>query len=1113
MVSVWMEIVFAQLDFGEINVSLVVKAKGKMILKDNMQQMYFYFGRNKSSIELGLESFATECAWDYLYIYDGRSIYSNCVAAFSGINFAQHQNATKRKILTQSGTALLHFYSDKHLKEQGFNISYRVSNCDNQSCSNHGFCNDSGTCECEPGWTGRNCSTRICCPEEIYDISRKIYHCPKYLYDSNCPMKVAARASHASALQGTDIWVYGGYSFESAHADNLLKYDTVKNSWHVISSNPEPKQRFGHTMAYYNKKLFIYGGISGSETSNELWEFDILTKSWIKLNSRLAKKPVDVTGHAAVVVANKMYVFMGYSSDKSFYNGVQLFDMDAYDWSVVETKGALVLGSFGHTAVYDVISDVIFVYGGYSYSTEDNGETKMVSDMMYSFSPAKKSWSVMPKSHHPRMLHSASILGRLVIIYGGTSQDHRTQTTKKCYSNDLLAFDIVCKKWTKVDTGSLLNQKERFGHTAISVNRTAYIFGGFEGTFRSDVLPITIGDCVGFSQRTACLQAPSTANCVWNKSQLQCLAAEKASILPSSQIEAPACKGASIPCSSYGVCENCLSNEFNCAWCETSCSDVTCSNSSKGSPVTDIGACSAVQLLDKICRSFSTCSSCETHANCTWASLKRSCTYQAAEKTNYNASEVCKPHNPSKAQCSKIKTCSECTKSFNIGCNWCQSQKRCIELDAYFVNFPYGQCLEWTTDEICPKLLCSEQKSCRDCFNLPGCGWCEDSLQTGLGTCAEGGYNGPMGNTTTCPASRWHFTHCPSCNCNGHSKCVHDSVCESCANNTAGENCESCKPMYYGNALSNGQCKACYCNGHGAACDAKTGKCECDTSGVTGNYCERCEIYSQYRGNASNGGFCFYRLPVGFSYTFNRTTKNINFDAVPKNDHSDLEFEIKVPKGKYGRMNFSITIGNREQFIVKHYLLGSYKKVFSAEKYSFVKDLEPRFKVYLYGWSKDAGFQISFDQKPGELNWLHFLIVFLICFCSLLIILIVIWKLKQQYNNFRYNRQRREQLREMASRPCGHVSICIDKRTKRQKRVEPSQISLESFQRGSAAIASILIELPRTSQGYPPKGQTGLCIGSTLVSHRNQRIMINAQHQLCIFRERRKSYRHTPVNV
>ena len=37
-------------------------------------------------------------------------------------------NTAARKILAKSGSALVHFYSDKHLQDAGFNITYRYAN-------------------------------------------------------------------------------------------------------------------------------------------------------------------------------------------------------------------------------------------------------------------------------------------------------------------------------------------------------------------------------------------------------------------------------------------------------------------------------------------------------------------------------------------------------------------------------------------------------------------------------------------------------------------------------------------------------------------------------------------------------------------------------------------------------------------------------------------------------------------------------------------------------------------------------------------------------------------------------------------------------------------------
>ena len=78
---------------------------------------------------------------------------------------------------------------------------------------------------------------------------------------------------------------------------------------------------------------------------------------------------------------------------------------------------------------------------------------------------------------------------------------------------------------------------------------------------------------------------------------------------------------------------------------------------------------------------------------------------------------------------------------------------------------------------------------------------------------------------------------------------------------------------------------------------------------------------------------------------------------------------------------------------------------------------------------------------------------------------------------------------------------------------EPSQIGLEPFAHSNYAVASILIQLPRSENGFSPKGQSGLCIGSTIVQQKHQNLLTNAQHQLCMFKDRQKRHRHFPVDV
>lgn len=63
-----------------------------------------------------------------------------------------------------------------------------------------------------------------------------------------------------------------------------------------------------------------------------------------------------------------------------------------------------------------------------------------------------------------------------------------------------------------------------------------------------------------------------------------------------------------------------------------------------------------------------------------------------------------------------------------------------------------------------------------------------------------------------CGVNQWYFTHCPSCQCNGHSTCEDGSTCGECIGNISGTNCDKCKPGYWGSPIQGGICQPCECN-------------------------------------------------------------------------------------------------------------------------------------------------------------------------------------------------------------------------------------------------------------------------------------------------------------
>lgn len=58
-----------------------------------------------------------------------------------------------------------------------------------KNCTEHGLCQDSGACECEDGWTGKDCNLKSClkdCSENGICLKSGDCHCNEDASGSDC---------------------------------------------------------------------------------------------------------------------------------------------------------------------------------------------------------------------------------------------------------------------------------------------------------------------------------------------------------------------------------------------------------------------------------------------------------------------------------------------------------------------------------------------------------------------------------------------------------------------------------------------------------------------------------------------------------------------------------------------------------------------------------------------------------------------------------------------------------------------------------------------------------------------------------------------------------------
>lgn len=497
--------------------------------------------------------------------------------------------------------------------------------------------------------------------------------------------------------------------------------------------------------------------------TSELWAFDISAQNWEnitvkspdcniqKYQNQLFCGPLKSAGHTATIVYNnnnksdRMIVIFGHSTSLGYLNTVQEFYFGTREWHILETFGFPVKGGYGHSAAWDPLTKKIYVYGGVVSESES---TQVLSNRLYSYEPDTKIWTLLANSSSSRFLHSATFIspGLMLVFGGNTHNDTSHSDGAKCYSADLIAYDVICDSWQNVNFPlALQSDLARYGHSAVMFENSLYIYGGFDGQMLRDMFKYTPGKCKNLTQ-TSCLNTFIGVKCVWDQRKGKCIPAFE---LPAKNISAKSQESDDVitmcqkenrssitynilqsfeECNYFLDCSSCVSTTRNCVWCGNSCSHEKCRDENSLSPIKNLEKCPKDSI--SICRQLHTCPACGSNPACRWDYETRC----RPHILNINQTET-----PEQATCSRV--CSEFTSCNNCTqeeCIWCQNEGRCVDKNAYTASFPYGQCREWTTvSSRCrsrgakDNSQCSFFSTCTQCRNEPACGWCDDGSRTG----------------------------------------------------------------------------------------------------------------------------------------------------------------------------------------------------------------------------------------------------------------------------------------------------------------------------------------------------------------------------------------------
>lgn len=243
-------------------------------------------------------------------------------------------------------------------------------------------------------------------------------------------------------------------------------------------SGPIPAPRQGHAAAVVDKKVYIFGGSSGSgyggehsnTTSEPVYLNDLfllrvgLQITWERLQ-QLGDIPCARDGHTLSAVGSVLYLFGGsnYPESEECLEGLYAYDIGTVSWELCPTQGRQPK-VLGHSTA--IVGDTLYIFGGIYRGNATND--------LYMLSTGNLTWTQLKasgKSPPPRCDHACAVIGEKFYIMGGSGGE-------KLWYNDLHVFDTVTLRWDAVNVHGHVPHSRSL-HTICAHNsKDIYLFGG-----------------------------------------------------------------------------------------------------------------------------------------------------------------------------------------------------------------------------------------------------------------------------------------------------------------------------------------------------------------------------------------------------------------------------------------------------------------------------------------------------------------------------------------------------------------------------------------------------------------------------------------------------------
>lgn len=641
----------------------------------------------------------------------------------------------------------------------------------------------------------------------------------------------------------------GGFSLSNGFNQHTYIFNLTTNNWIALDTKGQsPIGIYGHSAVYHalSQTVYVFGGVIFQSNdkigmSNKLYALNVGRRFWSEIPIFTGINHIDDNLprarflHSAISTDNYMLIYGGRTQPENSSDSLIAYVYKCNMW-IRLTENVEVVGqlkpSYAHGMAYD--SDAVYIVTGWDGSVISRVvRLHLPTDLCELFSSSKhlcrhfmgcSYCTVKPHDHPVSHCHAND---RIDIC---TESDKQYNKGIPCDASAVRGR--ICSTFNTCEACTAVYPSfsetispcrwcgDSISGRCVPLNSTHYCGGDAMIVATGGVCPGSLcnGDC------NICMER----GCRWlldEHDKGHCFADEKIE----TKQESYSCPRR---CETFKNCTDCLSanseHEGGCRW---STQLQQCVSPNYQSLWCVGGVCGLVLQSSEIsycpepCSNHGSCHTCLAHAHCGWCSKNNN--------NNTNGDGVCTEG--SLASPSEYPEASTCDIIYATQKNLTISPN-----DEFVWNYvkcpPENECTNGhhscdPKSETCLDRLEGYDCECADGFESlatsknANVSTVEYGGKTCIPKCTQGCVRGRCIEPNKCECDFGYVgANCSiQCLCNGHSNCKGPDqldVCLECKNNTVGNQCEMCAPLFVGDARNNGECVACidYCHGHSDIC-------------------------------------------------------------------------------------------------------------------------------------------------------------------------------------------------------------------------------------------------------------------------------------------------------